>query len=221
LRLQNIEVGNTRVPSLGFTWDTQKTNSDGEFLFTDLATGSYALSGSKSVTNADMEAITAADASAALMLAVGLNPNEDPDGPGPLTALAVSPYQFIAADVNQSGTVTSADALGILRMSVGFEGAPPSDWVFLAETIDFWNETANNGAGGFNVNRRDIDWDPSILVNVPPGATANMVGLLMGDVNGNWFGPESAPVMPRSHFDNLVQVVGTSAAQWGIDPLLP
>jgi hypothetical protein len=27
--------------------------------------------------------------------------------------------------------------------------------------------------------------------------------------------------MPRSHFDNLVQVVGTSAAQWGIDPLLP
>jgi Ca2+-binding RTX toxin-like protein len=218
LRLQNIEVGNTRVPSLGFTWDTQKTNSDGEFLFTDLATGSYALSGSKSVTNADMEAITAADASAALMLAVGLNPN-DPDGPGPM--IPVSPYQFIAADVNQSGTVTSADALGILRMSVGFEGAPPSDWVFLAETIDFWNETANNGAGGFNVNRRDIDWDPSILVNVPPGATANMVGVLMGDVNGNWFGPESAPVMPRSHFDNLVQVVGTSAAQWGIDPLLP
>jgi hypothetical protein len=220
LRLQNIEVGNTRVPSLGFTWDTQKTNSDGKFLFADLATGSYSVSGSKSVTDADMEAISAADANAALKLAVGLNPN-DLDDLGPMIGLPVSPYQFIAADVNQSGTVTSADALGILRMSVGFEGAPPSDWVFLAETIDFWNETANNGAGGFNVNRRDIDWDPSLPVNVPPGAMANMVGVLMGDVNGSWFGPESAPVMPRSHFDNLVQVVGTSAAQWGIDPLLP
>jgi hypothetical protein len=206
---------------LGFTWDTQKTNSDGEFLFTDLATGSYGLSASRSVSGTDMAEISPADAFAALMMAVGLNPNEDPDGAGPLNALPVSPYQFIAADVNQSGTVTSADALGILRMSVGFDGAPPADWVFLSETIDFWNETSNNNAGGFNINRRNVDWDPSLTVSVPPGATANMVGVLMGDVNGSWFGPESAPVMPLSHFDELVQLVGTSAAQWGIDPLLP
>jgi hypothetical protein len=74
--------------------------------------------------------ITSADALAALRIAVGLNPNVDPDGDGPLPRPPISPYQIMAADVNGSGTVTSADALAILRMAVKLSTAMPQEWLF-------------------------------------------------------------------------------------------
>ena len=47
------------------------------------------------------------------------------DGTDPNQALKVSPYQVIAADVNQDGKVSSIDAFTILKMAVGRTDAPP------------------------------------------------------------------------------------------------
>ena len=124
-------------------------------------------------------AVTSADALAALRIAVGLNPNPDPDGTGPKTAPAISPYQIMAADVNGNGTVTSADALAILRMAVKLSTALPQEWLFVEEARDFWNEATQS----FALSRTNANWDRAIPVPAQ-GGSLNLVGILKGDVNG-------------------------------------
>jgi len=87
------------------------TGADGKYTINSLDAGTYSLDASKSLTALETgSAISSADALAALKIAVGRNPNLD--------GAAISPYQLIAADVNQDGKVTSADALAILKMAV-------------------------------------------------------------------------------------------------------
>ena len=78
--------------------------------------GNYGLTAARGTTDTG-NAISSADALAALRIAVGINPNSDPDGAGPLSPLKLSPYQLIAADVNKDGKISSADALAILSRS--------------------------------------------------------------------------------------------------------
>jgi hypothetical protein len=182
-----------------------------------LAEGTYALSASRAVGDgSSTSGISSADALAALRIAVGLNPNADPDGPGPLERLPISPYQIMATDVNGSGTVTSADALAILRMAVRLPNALPQEWMFVEETRDFWDEAANDGQGAFTLNRQNAQWDRDILAEV--GSEVNLVGVLKGDVNGSWQPPAGSldlDVINPSHLPSLASLIGVPVEQWG------
>ena len=47
----------------------------------------------------------------------------------------------------------------------------------------------------------------------------NVVGVLMGDVNGNWSAPEGGEALDESYLSELIKSQGGSLAQWGlVDP---
>jgi hypothetical protein len=144
---------------------------------------------------------------AALNIAVGLNPNLDPDGSGPLSALKLSPYQIIAADVNGDGRVSSADAYAILEMAVRLPSALTSSWVFLQEKQDLRALSRSN---------TQIAIDTS--VSIPNESEVNWVGLLKGDVNGSWnlAGSQKVEQLQPNYFSRLASLIGVSEDQWGV-----
>ncbi|MEN9762468.1 MAG: hypothetical protein RI906_2294, partial [Pseudomonadota bacterium] len=76
---------------------TTSTASNGAYALSVPDEGSYRVQATKSLTTLETgNAISAADALAALKLSVGINPNSVPAGTGLLTAPPVSPYQFLA-----------------------------------------------------------------------------------------------------------------------------
>ncbi|MEN9761507.1 MAG: hypothetical protein RI906_1333, partial [Pseudomonadota bacterium] len=173
------------------------------------------LAGTTSSTGDTGNVISSADALAALKLAVGINPNTG--------GAAVSPYQFLSADVTGDGKVSSADALGILKMAVKRSDAPAREWLFVQEGQDFWNEAANSGKGAFTTTRTavgggklptDIEWTGAQDVN--------LVGMLKGDVNGSWQAPTGSQVLPDSYFHNLVAAnpLTMNLAQFGVTPIV-
>ncbi len=193
------------------------TDAQGGFTLSDLAPGAIAVTASRATTDSG-SAITSSDALAALRIAVGMNPNLDPDGTGPLTALPVSPYQFIAADVvGTDGRVTSADALAILRMAVKMPTAPAKEWLFVEEARDFWDETT----GKFTLDRSHTNWDHAISASVQSDQALNLVGVLKGDVNGSWTGPTGTvdlDVISPQYFTALHDQLGLPVAQFGVYP---
>jgi hypothetical protein len=159
--------------------------------------GLYEVSAFKAMTSVETEGVvSAADALAALKIAVGRNPNFDNK--------PVSPYQFIAADVNSDGEVTAADALAILKMAVGRADAPVMTWMFVEEGRDFWNEEV----GGFATESTNVPRPGDLRVQVDPsqGVQANLVAVLRGDVNGSWEPAQTtAPKLAASYFTDLAQ----------------
>jgi hypothetical protein len=182
--------------------------------------GSYRVQATKSLTTLETgSVISAADALAALKLSVGINPNSDPDGSsGPLTAPPVSPYQFLAADVNGDGRVSAADALAILKMAVKRSDAPAREWLFVNEAHDFWNESAANG-GGFTTTRNTVPKDAVMprAVEITDGSPLNLVAVLKGDVNTSW-APAGSSAIPDSYFYDLVssQTLTSHITQFGL-----
>jgi hypothetical protein len=188
------------------------TAADGTFEFATLPAGNYGLSATRAAGDGT-NGVTSADALAALRLAVGINPNPDPDGTGPQQALKVSPYQFMAADANQDGKVSAADALAILRMAVKLPTAVAQEWFFVEETRDLWNEITGQSA----LTRLSASWDRSINVNAPD--EVNLVGVLKGDVNGSWTAPTGAQdldVLEPGYFADLAQRIGAPMDQFGV-----
>ncbi|NRP96471.1 Ig-like domain-containing protein [Marinobacterium sp. xm-a-127] len=148
--------------------------------------------------------VSAADALAALKLAVGINPNS--------VGLDTSPYQFIAADVNQDGRVSAADALSILKMAVGLSGAPEREWLFVNENTDFYDEVE----GKYSINRSDVDWET--INNDVLGREYNdsLVAVLKGDVNGSWEGDASMESLSTDYFTALETAGIGPAEQWWV-----
>ncbi len=141
LHLLSGDVGTANATAYGLSMARTSSSAAGAFSISTLEPGSYGVTASRATSDIG-NAITSADALAALKMAVGLNPNPDPDGTGPLIAPVVSPYQFMAADViGTDGRVTSADVLAILKMAVKLPTAPAKEWMFVEESRDFWNET--------------------------------------------------------------------------------
>ncbi len=206
-------VGLTDSSESGFSEDTI-SDSLGSYAFSESYSGSNSLAVSKGITSDESgSVISSSDALAALKIAVGINPNTDPDGEGPLEVLPVSPYQYIAADINMDGRVTSADALAILKMAVNLESAEPRRWVFVAEDYDFWD----NESESFKMNPSDVSWDSNgAIFNYPETRVKNLVGVLMGDVNGNWIAPEGSETVAEGYFSGLVASQGGSVEQWGL-----
>jgi cyclophilin family peptidyl-prolyl cis-trans isomerase len=193
-----------------------KSGLDGSFEFDSLDLGSYKLDVSKALTTGETgSAINSADALAALKIAVGRNPNADPDGDGPLTAPPVSPYQFIAADANQDGKITSADALAILKMAVKRADAPAREWLFVNENQDFWSEVT----GSFTTTRSSVVWDKALQGSLPLTTEKNVVAVLKGDVNGSWSPPagsQDLDITSPAYFTELAAKLGTLASQWAV-----
>ena len=218
--LANVSVSLTALEDDEETNYVEDTTTDesGEYAFSFPDGDASRITLSKQIDAVDAgSVISSADALAALKIAVGINPNPDPDGSGPLLAPAVSPYQFISADVNQDARITSADALAILKMAVRLESALPRAWVFISEDTDFWDPTENNGAGGFVTNRADVPLfdSPKVLEHSSAKSAVNFVGVLMGDVNGSWES-SSGGTLQTSYFLDLVRQVSGLFSQWGI-----
>jgi parallel beta-helix repeat protein len=160
--------------------------------------------------------ITAADALAALDLAVGKNPNPK----SPLTGIApmVSPYQFLAADVNGDGKVTAADALQILRMAAGLPGSVQPKWEFVDARTSYWDPATNS----FSTNRESVPMPAQLTVGSTEGPIA-LVGVLTGDVLGSWTqgtgSLDSTSGSVTKTVGDLAQLsreIGAPLDQWGI-----
>jgi VCBS repeat-containing protein len=200
------------------------TGPEGRFELTLPDEGMYRVEASRELTSGETgNVISAADALAALKLSVGLNPNADPDGAGPLKALPVSPYQFLAADVTGDGRVSAADALAILKMAVKRTDAPAREWLFVNEVHDVWDEMAGAGTGAFSLTRSNVSKDgvmPTDL-ELTKQAPLNLVAVLKGDVNGNWSAPAGSERLPDSYFHVLAAAhpLTVQVAQFGVMPM--
>jgi hypothetical protein len=154
--------------TLEITSDSMTTGTDGLFQHLNMDDGTYTLSSAKVSGIAESNAIKANDALAALKIAVGMNPNAD--------GSAVSPCQYLAADVNKDGRVTAADALNILKMAVKLNSSPEKEWLFVPENV-----------GSETMSRTSVHWpDNPIPVTLGADQELDLIGIVKGDVNGNW-----------------------------------
>ncbi|MEM6318065.1 MAG: T9SS type A sorting domain-containing protein [Bacteroidota bacterium] len=91
-----------------------------------------------------------------------------------------SPYKYIAADVNKSGTVTAFDMVQLrqLILNITTDFANNDSWRFVDAKHDFSAVTTNPAAQNF-AEFLDINNLASSMMD------ANFVGVKIGDVNGN------------------------------------
>jgi hypothetical protein len=161
------DVTSTLVSSIVAS-ESMATGADGLYQHINMADGTYALTNDKVSGTAEGNAIKANDALAALKIAVGMNPNAD--------GSSVSPYQYLAADVNKDGQVKAADALNILKMAVQIITAPEKEWLFVPESV-----------GSETMSRTNVVWpDNPIPVILDVDQELHIIGIVKGDVNGSW-----------------------------------
>ncbi|MDA8866582.1 cadherin domain-containing protein, partial [Porticoccaceae bacterium] len=213
--MDNVSIS-MHSQSDGEMMSTMITDSSGAFAMTDLPSGDVTLTVERDMQEGDgNRVVTSADVLGALKIAVGMNPNTSSDGQQNM----VSPYQFIAADVNKDGRVSSADALAILHMAVNMPNAIDQEWMFVAEDTDFWNEDAAEGENPFSTNKYDVDWDSDGTdMSLTHPAQMNYVGVMLGDVNNSWSAPEDAIKMPQSHLNQLEADGIAPLEQWNLSP---
>ena len=124
------------------------------------------------VYSSEDHTVSAADALLALKLAVGL---EDSEGS--------SPFQYFAADVNKDGRVSASDALTILKMAVGISGDTAPEYVAARVDLDGdWAETGYHE----NTSKSHVDWDHLDNGLLSVDTSSNLIGFVLGDVNGSW-----------------------------------
>jgi len=153
-----------------FASDSMTTGTDGLYHHLDMPDCTYTMTSTKVSGTLESNSIKANDALAALKIAAGMNPNAD--------GSAVSPYQYLAADVNHDGQVKAADALNILKMAVKLSTAPEKEWLFVPESI-----------GSESMSRAHVVWpDNQIPVTLDIDQELQLIGIVQGDVNGSWLG---------------------------------
>jgi len=159
-----IEGVTTRISDLVNTVSA----TDGTFAFPKQAIGNYNVTPQKQVDNSVADAITPTDALFALKMFVGLNPN---DG-----GVAVSPYQYLAAEVSGDDIIDPTDALYILQMFVGLSSAPAKGWIFAPDSV------GSSSMGSSNV----VFPSTQIPVNLNDTTIMQLIGIVKGDVDGDW-----------------------------------
>ncbi len=151
-----------------FASDSMTTGTDGLYHHLGMPDGTHTMTSAKVAGTAESNAIKANDALAALKIAVGMNPNAD--------GSAVSPYQYLAADVNHDGQVKAADALNILKMAVKLSTAPEKEWLFVPDSV-----------GSEAMSRTNVVWpDNPISVTLDMDQELHLIGIVKGDVSGSW-----------------------------------
>ncbi len=168
LTLTSGKLGYDIVTAADIVSDTTMTDADGLWQHSGLSDDNYVLTTTKAAGEAEASAITANDALAALKIAVGMNPNTD--------GTSVSPYQYLAADINKDGMVKSADALNILKMAVHLSSAPANEWIFVSESL-----------GSESMSRSHVIWqDKLLLMTIDHDQQLELIGIVKGDVDGSW-----------------------------------
>jgi hypothetical protein len=202
--MKDVSVG---IDSLSIS---SKSNAAGAYALNSIEAEAIKLKTSLALTTFETgNVISTADALAALKIAVGRNPNPDDS--------AITPYQLIAADVNQDGKVTTADALAILKMAVNRSDALAREWFFVSESQDFWDESANNGQGDYTVSRTNVTWNKDLQASVTKDTTVNLLAVLKGDVNVSWTGPTTdIQKVPDAYFLELVKKGFGPLPTWGV-----
>lgn len=141
------------------------TTSDGSYQYEAIDDGDFTLQASKAAEMSDNRAVGISDALAALKIALG-------------SAQTVSSCQYLAADVNQNGKVEAGDALDILKMALHLDAAPVAEWIIVSEST-----------GNEPMERDNVTWpDAEIPVTLDQDKEIDLVGVLLGDVNGSWSG---------------------------------
>jgi methionine-rich copper-binding protein CopC len=168
LSLTAGQLGNDTIPAFALSSDSMTTGTDGLYQHLAMNDGAYTLTSAKVSGTAESNAVKANDALAALKIAVGMNPNAD--------GSVVSPYQYLAADVNHDGQVKAADALNILKMAVKLGTAPEMEWLFVPESV-----------GSESMSRTHVVWpDNPMPVTLDMDQELQLIGIVKGDVNGSW-----------------------------------
>jgi uncharacterized delta-60 repeat protein len=143
------------------------TEDAGSYRFENIADGWYHIAG-ESDTSMLPGAVTVDDALAALKMAVALNPNA--------TGAAVSPYQYLAADVNHDGKVRANDALNILKIAVNHASAPADEWIYVRQDQQL-----------DAMNRSHVDWSfAEQPIDIYGDMELDLIGVVKGDVDGSW-----------------------------------
>jgi len=127
----------------------------------------------------------------------------------------VSPFQIMAADINSDGRVNSADALAILKVAVHLSTAVTPQWLFVEDTRDFYDDAS----ALYTLTKNAANWDHNINAAVFGSTTQNLVGVLMGDVNGSWTPPAGAQYVETqnpTYFTDLSNLIHTPVSEWGV-----
>jgi hypothetical protein len=213
--MDNVSIS-MHSQSDGEMMSTMTTDSSGAFAMNELPSTDVTLMVERDMQPGDAKrVVTSGDVLAALKIAVDMNPNSSMGG----QQNSISPYQFIAADVNKDGRVSSADALAILHMAVNMPNAVQQEWMFVAEDTDFWDENTSEGENPFTVNKHSVDWDSDgTEMTLTHPAQMNYVGVMLGDVNNSWSASEDAVKMPQSHLNQLEADGIAPLEQWNLSP---
>ena len=124
-------------------------------------------------------AITLTDVLAALKIYLG---KSVPDS-------YASPFNYVAADFDQSGSVTLSDVLQLLKYYLGKSTANSPEWVFVSAadlsgaglTATLQSATAGSYVSKSLTATKPITHDFSV-----DGSELQLVGVLRGDVDGSW-----------------------------------
>jgi small basic protein len=143
------------------------SGSDGVSM-TSITSGSdVTISGSFDYDTAT-KSINSIDALDALRLSVGMDTQS-----GTNTA-----FDYIAADFNQDGKVSSQDALEILKYAVGLPTTEQAEWVFVDTTDDY-----------SDISRTNTNYDEGInIADLTSATELSLTGILIGDVNDSYSG---------------------------------
>ena len=87
-----------------------------------------------------------------------------------------SAFDYIAADFNQDGRVTSSDALDILKNAVGLPTDEQPEWVFVDSDGDY-----------SDVSRLNASYEDGLTISgLSEATTVSLTGILVGDVNDSY-----------------------------------
>jgi len=166
-----------------------KSGTDGSASFTSSSDAPVVVTPSKVLNSASQEtanaAVGLADAISILKMIVGLPINT---GSAPASA-----NQVVAADFNQNGNVGLDDAIGVLKHVVGL--AAPIPALKFMDAAKLPADLSMESYAADTTKMANQNWlSGKIEVDVTQTSPVQLVGVLMGDVNGDWAGPSTSLV---------------------------
>jgi hypothetical protein len=159
MTLDRLEVNESRLASVDIATTRSESDESGRYSFSVTSSDTMHLSASGAYAD-DTGQISAADALGALRLAVGLEDTSEP-------------FDYIAADFDRDGRVTSQDAYEILKRAVDLSTALEANWVFTPSDADL-----------SEIDRKNVVYPETIEVDHShQNMGVDLVGTLLGDVS--------------------------------------
>ena len=169
-----------------FYFGTAETNASGQYSINNLPLGQMSLYPFNNPKMAQATPLSVNDALAAMSIAAGLGV---PQGLGKATGSAANllPSDFVAADWNHDGTVTAADALGILSYYVSVNKNPsamtysylPAQSNSLAISTESVSNVSTPAITPFMTNLNILS---AVPLNTGGAQTLDLVGALSGNI---------------------------------------